>query len=192
MHGSMAAAMDFFLIRHAPAVDRAEAPTDAARPLSERGQRRFRTAVAGLGALDLSLDLVLHSPWRRAVETAELLAPVLSRSAPSQQLVATELLATTPDRALLALLREPPRPRLSDGGEAVRARAVGVVGHEPWMSELLSLMLTGERSHADTTPFKKGGVAWLRARPQAGCMTLVALLPPRILRRLGEVGPVAV
>lgn len=188
----MAAAMDFFLIRHAPAVDRAEAPTDAARPLSDRGRRRFRKAVAGMEALDLTLDLVLHSPWRRAVETAEMLAPLLSRAASSQQLVATDLLAQTPDRALVALMREPPRARLGDGGEAPRANAIGLVGHEPWMSELLSLVLTGERAHADATPFKKGGVAWLRARPQDAPATLVAFLPPRLLRQLGEDDPMAV
>ncbi|GAB4519893.1 MAG: phosphohistidine phosphatase SixA [Haliangiales bacterium] len=182
--------MDFFLIRHAPAVDRAEAPTDAVRPLSDRGRRRFRKAVAGMEALDLSLDLVLHSPWRRAVETAELLAPLLSRAAASDPLVATELLAQTPDRALLALMREPPPARLDDGGEAPRANAIALVGHEPWMSELLSLMLTGDRAHADATPFKKGGVAWLRPRAQGERADLVAFLPPRLLRRLGQVDEV--
>ena len=61
------------LIRHAIAED---GPDDAARPLSKEGRRRFRKSVATLARLGVRFERVLHSPKRRALETAELLRPM--------------------------------------------------------------------------------------------------------------------
>lgn len=69
--------MELFLVRHAlaaPLPEGAGEEADAARPLTAKGIRRFRKVVRGLKALGVSLDLVLTSPKRRALETAELLA----------------------------------------------------------------------------------------------------------------------
>jgi phosphohistidine phosphatase len=61
---------------------------------------------------------------------------------------------------------------------------VAVVGHEPWLGELIALLTTGESRHGETIPLKKGGVAILEGAPTPGGMTLRALLPPRVSRRL--------
>lgn len=164
--------MEVLLIRHAIAVAHDAAPTDADRALTHEGSKRFRRVVRGLARLGLGLDHVFHSPWLRAVQSAELLEPVLAGEL-ARALQATPLLAASPGQALLALA----------GNLPAEAR-VGFVGHEPWMSELLALLVTGTTAHAGRMPFKKGGVAWLAGELAPGGMTLQAMLPPRVLRRI--------
>lgn len=157
--------MELFLVRHAIAVPATEDRPDAERPLTDEGTKRFRQVVRGLDRLGVRLDRVLHSPWTRAVETADLLSRILDGES------AVEVgLAREPDSELVARLA---------GGERVAA-----VGHEPWMSELLALLVTGNKAHAPRFAFKKGQVAWLAGEAKPRGMALVASLPPRILRRL--------
>jgi phosphohistidine phosphatase len=162
--------MELFLIRHAIAVERTTTLDDAARPLSPRGVRRFIRAVSGLHCLGFGFDHVFHSPWLRAVQTAELLAPINAGMTE-----ATELLADDPGDSLLALASRFPR-----------TASIAFIGHAPWMSELLSLLVTGTTRHADNMPFKKGSVARLTGVPAAGKMRLCAMFSPRSLRRLGD------
>jgi phosphohistidine phosphatase SixA len=51
---------------------------------------------------------------------------------------------------------------------------VACVGHEPWMSDAVALLTTG---NADGTwlHVKKGGIAWLRGSPTPANMQLRAL-----------------
>lgn len=162
--------MQLLVIRHAIAVERGEDDTDeedAARPLTKRGRRRFARAAQGLERLGLDVERLLHSPWRRAVETAELLAPLVRGEAR-----ATRALTTSPRAELLAELSAP--------GDA----RVAVVGHEPWLGELVGLLTCGATTHGDALRLKKGGVAWLEGTPTPAGMRLRALLPPRLLRAL--------
>lgn len=162
--------MEFFLVRHAIAVERTSTMEDAARPLTERGARRFARAVRGLERLELRLDHVFHSPWLRARQTAELLAPITAGG-----VEVTELLADDPGEELLALAG-----RFSDSSR------IAFVGHEPWMGELLSLLLTGTTRFAEKFLFKKGGLAWTLGDPRPGKMSLVCMFTPKSLRRMGE------
>ena len=65
------------MIRHAIAVERTPEMVDADRQLTDRGRRRFKQVVRGLRTLDLRIDRILSSPWRRAAETADLALPLL-------------------------------------------------------------------------------------------------------------------
>lgn len=162
-------------MRHAIAVERSPALEDARRPLSQRGIGKFRKAVRGLGRLGVELDHVFHSPWLRAVETAEFLAP-LTRG----EREATDLLADDPGGELIDLAN-----RLAhQANRQDRATRVAFVGHEPWMAELCSLLLIGNTSLAEQVAFKKGGVAWLIGEARPAGMRLHAMLPPKVLRRL--------
>lgn len=154
--------MQLFLIRHGIAED---GDDDAARPLSPDGAKRFRQEVRGLRALGVRFDRVLHSPKRRAVETAELLAPLVDG-----EYEVSALLAQAPSAELLAQLH---------GG------VVAVVGHEPHLSSLLAWLVVGAPDEG-RFELKKGGVARLAGEPEAGGMTLVALLPPKLLRELAN------
>lgn len=162
------------MIRHATAVERIEGASDAddaARPLTDRGRRRFRLVVRGLRRLGLDVDRVLHSPWTRAAQTADLLG----------RLVAGDLDEV---RRVTPHLAAPPRAELFADLAAAGGDRVAVVGHEPWLADLLSLLTTGSTAHADALPFKKGGVAWLDGTASPGGMKLIAFLPPRVLRAI--------
>src|SRR5262245_28298361 len=66
-----AVAMDLVVVRHAIAEERSAGLPDEERALTPRGRRRMRLAVDGLRRLKLRFDRVLHSPLKRAAQTAE-------------------------------------------------------------------------------------------------------------------------
>lgn len=157
--------MQLFVIRHAIAEDRHPDRADADRALTSDGARRFEHHVRALDRLGVRLSHVLHSPWRRAVETAALLAPLAA-----QPPVALDALAAAPSEALL---------------EALAGSHVAVVGHEPWLGELIAWLVSGERELGERFPLKKGGVAHLEGSARPGEMVLRALWTPKVLRLAG-------
>jgi phosphohistidine phosphatase len=166
--------MELLVIRHATAVERVEGASeadDAARPLTDRGRRRFRTVVRGLRRLGLDVDRVVHSPWTRAAQTADLLGRLVEGDLDDARRVSPHLAG-------------PPRAELFTDLVAAGGDRLAVVGHEPWLGELVALLLTGSTTHADALPFKKGGVAWLDGTAAPAGMKLVAFLPPRVLRAI--------
>jgi phosphohistidine phosphatase len=70
--------MELYLVRHGVAVDADSSLADEARPLSARGREEFGEEVRGLERIGARFDQLLHSPLLRAMETAELLMPLLS------------------------------------------------------------------------------------------------------------------
>lgn len=157
--------MDLYLVRHAIAEPRKEDLPDAQRQLTKKGLKRFAQCVDGLKALNVSLDQVLHSPWARAQQTAELLKQISTGSCD-----ATPSLADAPSVQLL---------------ESITGKSVALVGHEPWMSEMLSWLTTGDLNGLNVV-FKKGGVAWLQGNPAPNQMVLKAMLPPKVLCSMGS------
>jgi phosphohistidine phosphatase len=59
-----------WLLRHGDAED--EAPDDASRPLSEKGERQSEVAGRALAALGVDVDACLTSPKLRARDTARI------------------------------------------------------------------------------------------------------------------------
>lgn len=157
--------MDLFLVRHGIAEPRTLTLPDDQRPLTRRGRARFVQAVSGLQRLGVQLRQVHHSPWLRAAETAALLAPVLHG-----ELLVSRALARPPDASLLDEIDQTP---------------AALVGHEPWMSEWLGLLVAGSQANGTLAAFKKGGIAWLEGSLRPGGMMIRAYLPPRVLRILG-------
>lgn len=150
-----------FLIRHGIAEEARPGQSDAARALTEEGRRRLVGVARGLAALGIAFDELVHSPLLRAVETAEVLAE----------------LAVGPTRVDPALA-EPPGPELLARLSGPRT---ALIGHEPYLGQLLALLLPG-RPAPSAFAFKKAGVAWLEGEVAPGAMRLVALLPPRLWR----------
>ena len=157
--------MDLLLVRHAIAAPRTLTLPDEQRPLTRRGRVRFAQAVSGLQRLGIQLRQVHHSPWLRAVETAALLAPVLSG-----ELLPARALARPPDACFLDEIDQTP---------------AALVGHEPWMSEWLAMLVAGSKASGAMVAFKKGGVAWLEGQLRPGGMIIRGYLPPKVLRALG-------
>lgn len=150
--------MDLFLVRHAIAEERRAGLPDSERALTDRGRARFEAIVSSLGRSGFRFDQVYHSPWRRAAQTAVLLEPLIDGD-----LHVADGLARAPHRDFFASLQ----------GERVAC-----VGHEPWMSDALSLLVIGS-ANGSWLRFKKGGVAWLRGAPNPAGMELRALIPPK-------------
>jgi phosphohistidine phosphatase len=164
--------MQLFVVRHAIAVDAEPGGDDAARELTPEGARKFRRVVQGLRELDWTFERVLTSPWQRALQTAELLAPI--SDGPT---IVTDLLCDKPRPELFALIAE-------TAPVQKRGHATAVVGHQPWVSELVGWLAFGDPHHGEPIEIKKGGAVWLEGTAVPGGMKLRALLPPSVLRAL--------
>ena len=161
--------MRLLIIRHAIAAERGQGIPDDERPLTERGEQRFREAARGLAAVADRPDVLLTSPLIRALQTAQIAARAWGKVAPKT----TGALATG-DFAELAAVLDKCKPEAS----------VAIVGHEPHVSSLLARLLGGPQ--AERLEFRKGGAALvdLPGRLEAGGR-LMWYLPPKILRKLG-------
>ena len=165
--------MRLLIARHAAAAPRGtEGLADAERPLTERGEKRFRLAARGLARVIPAPALILSSPLVRARQTADIAAAAWGQA----PVTLTEALAGGPLSTLLGRLA-------TDAGRAT----VALFGHEPQLSELLAHLIGCEPP--DAVAFKKGGAALVDvADPAArGSARLICLLPPRVLRRLGDI-----
>ena len=169
--------MIVYLVRHAPAAERNAArwPDDSSRPLTKKGERKFARAAAGLARLAEPPSLVLASPYSRAWRTAELLEEHAGWTAPEW------CPALSADRDASEAI-----PQL----QALHTRdvaSVALVGHEPIMGELLSLLLVGDADLLPA-PFKKGAVARLTftAPPAPASAQLDWFVTPGTLRRLAR------
>ena len=123
------------------------------------GERKFKGVVRGLKRLGWKLDRVFTSPWLRARATAELLAP-LGGGVP----IATDLLTQVAARRAARADHRVRRRRR----EASRGR---VVGHEPWLGELIAWLAFGDGRHGEGLVLKKGGVVWLEGSATPGGMS---------------------
>jgi phosphohistidine phosphatase len=158
--------MNLFVIRHAIAEGPGPEQLDQDRELTSDGKRKLKDVVKGLRRLDIELDRILTSPWKRAAQTAILLQPLCE--APT---LATDLLCQSPKAELLALIAE-------------HNETTAVVGHEPWLGELVAWLAFGDTRHGDALILKKGGAVWLDGSCVPGGMQLRAMLPPSVLRRV--------
>jgi phosphohistidine phosphatase len=165
---------ELYLLRHGPALPRGARgiKSDAARPLSPEGRRKVRRIAGALRQQGLVFDLLLSSPFARARETAEIVAGELDLE---DRLQFTDRLAARGDTgALIEELAKLPS----------RLESVLLVGHEPDLSRLVSLLVAGHLRLGLT--LKKGGLCKVevrRLRPDRDC-TLELLLTPRLLLAL--------
>lgn len=161
-------------MRHAIAEERDPArwPDDSRRPLTPDGTARFRAGARGLERIGVRVDAVLSSGYTRAWETAVLLAEEIGWPAPEE---CPPLEAERPPVEALAAL-------------AVREEvSLALVGHEPHLSQLASLLLSA-REDGLRLELKKGAAMCLACsgRPAAGEALLRWSVTPRTLRRLGR------
>jgi phosphohistidine phosphatase len=160
--------MEIYILRHGIAVNRGTPgyKKDSDRPLTTEGEEKVHQIAKAMLAMELKFDLILSSPYLRAKQTAEIVAGELD-----EETTLTDLL--TPDGNPLELIRE-----LNDE----KPQSVLLVGHEPYLSGLISVLVTGE-SHA-AIELKKGGLCKLSADRVAfgQCATLNWLLTPKQMR----------
>jgi phosphohistidine phosphatase len=166
--------MDLFFLRHGKAHPRGPRwRPDSKRPLTREGEDNMFDVARGLQAIDVAFDVIVTSPYARALRTAEILAEVYE----SRKLVKTACL--TPEAGAKEIVDEV-NEKYPAAGKII------LVGHEPGMSRLISTLLTGGDGMA--MELKKAGVCKLTARKLVlgQCASLQWLLTPRQLARLGK------
>ena len=169
--------MNVYLLRHgiAEAYDPARFPDDSQRPLGARGHEQMAAVAQAMRRLDLAIDIIWTSPLVRTRQTA---AAVATGLASDRRVHEVEHLAPDGDpRALMAEL----------AGLDPRPANVLLVGHEPCLSGLLSVLASG--GSAMQAKFKKGALAKLQLTGPirfGQCATLLWLLPPNLLMRLNQ------
>jgi phosphohistidine phosphatase len=166
--------MELYILRHAIARVRSSAfpGGDSQRPLTVEGTEKMLRGARGMRAMELSFDLILSSPFTRAKQTAEIVAKVFGLE---KKLGFSPALAA--DGNPKALVDELKR---SHG----RRKSILLVGHEPYLSRLISLLVSGSTSLPIT--LRKGGLCKLSidALRYGRCATLEWLLTPRQMRRI--------
>jgi phosphohistidine phosphatase len=161
--------MELYVIRHAIAEDPVVGAPDSERELTADGAKRLKRAMKGMRALGWHFDRVITSPWKRAYDSAEILEPLCDTD-----YVVTDLLTQSPRAELLALISE------NLGGDHTC-----VVGHEPWLGELVAWLAFGDTRHGEALRLKKAGAVVLSGTAVPGGMEIHAIVPPKILRALG-------
>jgi len=167
--------MRLLLLRHAIAEERtafaATGKADRLRTLTDEGRKKLKKGAEALAKLLPELALVATSPYARTQESAEILA----RAWPRPPMI-SEVADLAPGGSSAAvvkfLLAQKALP------------AIALVGHEPDLSTLAGLLLTGkERSFVE---MRKGGAALLDfpGRLAPGGAVLLWHLPPGLLRDL--------
>jgi len=161
--------MNLYILRHGIAVEPGSPgyEEDADRPLTPEGECKLRRITEAMEALDLSFDLILSSPFLRARQTAEIVAEALKAR---KRLDYSDSLKPGGSSRKLVEHLDHLRPRPDD---------VLLVGHEPYLSELISLLVSGKEGFG--VVLKKGGLCKLAADSlQPGrCAMLEWLLTPK-------------
>jgi len=156
------------LLRHGIAEDAGPRTggRDEPRRLTDAGIKRMRAAARGMTALGLAPSVIVTSPLRRCVETAEIVASALGAEVHRDERAAPGM--TVDDLTDLIAMH-------GHDGELM------VCGHQPDLSHAVAELAGG-----GSVEMRKGSLALMEvhsARPNGA--HLVGLYPPRALRALG-------
>lgn len=139
--------MDLFILRHGDAGRRSTTSReDSKRPLTLGGKKEIEEMSNGLCSLGIRLDYIFTSPLLRSKQTAEI---VFKNLKCKNQII--ELDELKPEGNKLQFYN-----KLS---ALKQDSSVLIVGHEPYLSELIGETISGGTSRID---LKKGGLARIR------------------------------
>jgi phosphohistidine phosphatase len=166
--------MQLYIVRHGIAIDREDpkCPPDPERFLTEEGIDKTKEVAKGMAEIAAIPDLILSSPYVRAIQTAELFASAVEFS--KQKIRKTDQLL--PGAEPLQLFRELAKDK--------DLSAVFVVGHAPHLDDLIATAI-GSKHHVSS--LKKAGVALVELKrlvPPNG--QLAWLATPKLLRKVGK------
>src|SRR5438045_6466042 len=121
--------MEIYILRHGIAVERGTPgyKKDSDRPLTKEGEDKMRQIAEAMLGMELKFDLILSSPYTRAEQTAKIVASELD-----EEVTFTETLI--PEGNPLELIGE-----INDE----KPQRVLLVGHEPDLSHLISVLASG-------------------------------------------------
>jgi phosphohistidine phosphatase len=135
--------MEIYILRHGVAEDGQPGQPDSERALTPDGRKKLRNVLRTAAAAGLAPSLILTSPYKRALQTAQLAAEILDYKG---ELLRTKALepASSP-KAVWDEIRVH-----KDEAQILLA------GHEPLFSRLTAYLLGSPSLQVD---FKKGAIA---------------------------------
>ena len=136
--------MRVYILRHGIAEEVAAGGSDAARALTAEGRQKLRVVLHRAREAGVRPSLILTSPLKRALQTAEIAAAVLGVK---RELITTSSLAPsgTPQRVWNEI-------------RAQQAERLLIAGHEPLLSHVVGFLLRCPTLRLD---LKKGALASL-------------------------------
>ena len=155
--------MILYFLRHGLAIDSETwVGDDRERPLTDEGVMQLNTSVKTMKKIGVKIDIIISSPLKRAVQTAQIAAKALD-----QEVVLDERLAYGFGLETISEVI----------AEHSQATAIMLVGHEPDFSSVVSKLTGGSE-----IIMKKGGLARIdlieSSLPKG---ELVWLLPPKVM-----------
>lgn len=169
--------MNLYFMRHGIAKEKPDPSMadDADRPLSSKGMKRTRKIAKGIRHLGISFDVLLTSPLTRARQTVDIIGAELGAQAEIE-----EIPSLAPDGTFDQLM--------ADLARYQERNHILLVGHEPFLSEVLSSLLVGRSAPRLKFEFKKGALCRTEIDSLAPhhMSTFHWFLTPRQLRILGK------
>jgi phosphohistidine phosphatase len=161
--------IEIYLIRHGLAGQFGDYEADAQRPLTPEGVRKTQKVARRLKTFGIRFDVVLTSPYKRALQTAIVLKSI--------GLVNTleTLDALQPDGEISIVIARVKALRQN-------RQRIAIVGHEPDLTHLASQLIFGQ--DGENLTLKKAGVMGITAPIEGeliGQCQLFWLVPPRLL-----------
>lgn len=166
--------MQLYIVRHGIAIDREDpkSPPDPDRYLTEEGIKKSKQVAEGVASLGIEPDLLISSPYVRAMQTAEIFATALEY--PKQKIRATDLLKPGAEPSLF----------FKELAKDKDSATVFCFGHAPHLDDLVAAGL-GSKHHV--TALKKSGIAALElTRFSPPTCQLLWLVTPKLLRKAGK------
>lgn len=162
--------MDLLILRHGEAGRSSSSSGDSKRSLTDEGKQEIVDLSNGLKSLEIKIDYVLTSPLLRAKQTAEIAAKSLKYKGKIE-----EINALKPEGSRLEFY--------SVLSKLKQDSVVLVVGHEPYLSEMIS---EGISQSSCRIRLKKSGLARMRVISTLPKIKgdLRWLLTPKLLRKL--------
>jgi phosphohistidine phosphatase len=160
--------MLLYFLRHGDA-SRDSSIDDSERPLTDLGARQAALAAAFLQRINPDIGAVLSSPLARARQTASIVG---EKNALPAAIASEHLLNGSDQRQLFKQL------------ESLGVQSALLVGHEPHLSETISMLLSGNREAG--IEMKKCGIALVEtpATIEAGSGRLRWLVSPDTIQQL--------
>ena len=164
--------MIVYFLRHANAGQSKANPTqDAKRPLDKEGIEQCGYVGRVLASLDVQVDVIISSPLKRATQTASLVANEIGYDG---KIIFSPTLGKEAEFEGFRHLLE----------QYLKQDAIMVVGHNPSLSQFLSLLLSGSTTDK-AVDLKKGAVARVEWDNRKAA-SLQWCLTPKVIRTIYE------
>lgn len=166
--------MRLYIVRHGIAIDREDpkSPADPERYLTEEGIKKTTQVAKGIAGMGAAPDLLVSSPYVRAMQTAEIFAAALKY--PKQKIRQSNALLPGADPARL----------FQELAKQAESASVFCFGHAPQLDRVIAEALGSKRS---VTALKKSAVALIELEggsPPSGLLEWLAT--PKMFRKRAQ------